>query len=293
MNNIKQAPLVISAIITMFAFSTCKKERPQLGTAPTVNDATFIASPSAANSNIIDFALSNTELLASWDFGNGLTGTGSSPSSSYPYAGTYTVTVRIFTQGGSAESSQEVVIAIDDPSLINNPLYTMLSGGPSGPGSKTWHVDSANAGHLGVGPDPISALGNVPEWWAAGANEKPGCGLYDDRYVFHIDGFEFDMECNDDVYVHNTLSADFPGSFMNLGDYTAPYSDQLDETWVITEGADTTLTLSGDSFLGLYSGVNTYKIISLSETEMWLQYKHSCSCSDDGLLHWYLRLIPE
>ena len=46
MNTFKQAPLVIIATITMFAFSACKKERPQLGTAPTVSDATFTANPS-------------------------------------------------------------------------------------------------------------------------------------------------------------------------------------------------------------------------------------------------------
>jgi hypothetical protein len=280
-------------LVAVAMLNSCRKERPQLGPAPTEVDATFTATPSAANPNIIEFALSNTELLASWDFDNGLTGTGSNVTSDYPYAGTYTVTVRIFTKGGSAESSQEVVIAVDDPSLINNPIYTMLTGGPSGPGFKTWHVDSATTGHMGVGPDPISGLGNVPEWWQAGANEKPGCGLYDDRYVFHLVGFEYDMINNGDVYVHNTLAADFPGSYENLYDYTAPYTDQLNESWTLTEGADTTISVSGSSFIGFYSGVSTYKILSISDTELWLQYKHACSCPDDGALHWYLRLIPE
>lgn len=256
--------------------------------APTVDDAAFTYAPSSGNPNIIEFTAVNSDMSAYWDFGNGTTGTGPSVSATYPNAGTYTVELIVSNSAGSNSSSQDIVIDQTDPSLLNNPIYTFLTGGVSGTGSKTWVIDSASATHFGVGPDPIGAAGNFPEWWAANPNDKPGCGLYNDRYVFHLNNFQFDMVVNGDVYVNNELSADFPGSYENLTDYTAPYTDQMNETWTLTEDADTTLSVSGDSFIGFWTGVRDYKIINVSDTSLWLQYTHH-----SGGLLWYLRLIPE
>jgi hypothetical protein len=91
-----------------------------------------------------------------------------------------------------------------------------------------------------------------------------------------------------DVYVHNSLAANFPGSFQNLGDFTAPYNDVMDESWTLVEGADTTITLSNNAFLGFYTGVQTYKILDITDSTLTLQYKHH-----DGGLNWYLRLKTE
>lgn len=263
----------------------CKKEEPKLGPPPTVWDASFTYVESASNANIIDFTANNQNVQCIWDFGNGTTAKGSNVSCPYPYAGTYTVKLTVFASGGSKSTSQQVTIAQDNLGLLNNPIYTFLTGGVNGPGYKTWYIDSASAGHFGVGPDPISALGNIPEWWSAGANEKPGCGLYDDRYVFHLNGFKFDMVNNGNVYIHNSLAAQFPNSFQNLGDFTAPYTNQLDESWNLTEGTETTITISNNAFIGFYSGVKTYKIIDITDSTMFLQYKHHA-----GGLMWYLKL---
>jgi hypothetical protein len=90
---------------------------------------------------------------------------------------------------------------------------------------------------------------------------------------------------NGNVYIHNSLAASFPDSYQNLGDFTAPYLNQLDESWNLAEGADTTITISNNAFIGFYTGVKTYKIIEISDTTMFLQYKHHA-----GGLHWYLKL---
>ena len=264
---------------------SCQKDRPEMGNPPSDADAQFTYVASVNNANIIELTASNPNFQCIWDFGNGTKAQGSFASASYPYAGTYTITLTVFNKGGSKSSSQQVVISQDDLSLLNNPIYNMLTGGTSGPGYKTWYVDSLVAGHMGVGPDPVSALGNVPEWWAAGASEKAGCGLYDDRYTFKLNGFKLDMITNGNVYIHNSLSATFPGSYMNLGDYTAPFNNLIDESWTVTEGADTTITLSNNSFLGFYTGVNTYKILSYTDSTLYLQYGHHA-----GGLNWYLKL---
>ena len=203
-------------------------------------------------------------------------------------AGTYTVTLTVFNNGGSRTSTQDITIDQDDLSLLNNPIYNKLTGGTAGSGSKTWYIDSLSSGHMGVGPDPESALGPVPEWWAAGPEGKPGCGLYDDRYVFSIDAFRFDMITNGDVYVNNELAGNFPGAFENLGDFTAPFSDRLDESWLLTQGTEDVLSFSGDSFIGFYTGVHDYRILELTDSTMSLQYDHHA-----GGLHWYLLLKTE
>jgi PKD repeat protein len=266
----------------------CKKNDPQLGTPPTVADATFTATPTVANVNVLDLTASNPSVLCLWDLGNGMKAQGTHTIATYPYAGTYTIKLTVFNNGGSRSSTQVIVIAQDDYSLLNNPIYTMLTGGASGIGYKTWVIDSMNAGHMGVGPDPVSASGNIPEWWAAGANDKAGTGLYNDRYVFHLGAFKFDMLNQGDVYIHNGLAALFPGSFQNLGDFTAPYTNQMNESWNLVEDLDTTITISNNAFIGFYTGVKTYRILSITDTSLLLQYSHF-----NGGLNWYLRLVPE
>lgn len=272
--------------IAITALLSCKKYEPELGDAPTSKDTEFSATPATTSSpNNIELSTTNQTILCQWDFGNGSTATGNNVTASYPYAGTYTITLTVFNKGGSKSASKEVTIAADDLGLLNNPIYTMLTGGTSGTGSKTWYLDSTAVGHMGVGPDPESALGSVPEWWAAGDGDKGGVGLYDDRYVFSLNGFGFDMITQGEVYVHNTLASNFPGSYENAGDYTAPLPDQIGETWLLTEGDENTITISNNAFIGFYTGVQTYRILEMTDSTMSLQYKHH-----EGGFNWYLKL---
>ena len=276
------------SILLAIVISACRKENPQLGSPPKETDAVFTYAPSDTNNNVIIFTATNPDIINMWDFGNGLTGEGTVVSSIYPNAGNYTVNLSVFNSGGSKTSSQEIIIEQTDPGLLDNPIYTMLTGGINGPGFKSWYIDSTTAGHFGVGPDPVSALGYTPEWWSAPEMAKPGCGMYDDRFVFYLNDYRFDMITNGDVYVHNTIADQYPGAFENLADFTAPYDNQLNESWSVIEGSDTTLTVSGNSFIGFGTGVNTYKIIELTENSMYLAFGHHT-----GELMWYLRLKPE
>jgi len=286
----KKHLLFITSISVLLAIviSACRKENPQLGSPPKETDAVFTYAPSDTNNNVIIFTTTNPDIINMWDFGNGLTGEGAVVSSIYPNAGNYTVSLSVFNSGGSKTSSQEIIIEQTDPGLLDNPIYTMLTGGINGPGFKSWYIDSTTAGHFGVGPDPVSALGYTPEWWSAPEMAKPGCGMYDDRFVFYLNDYRFDMITNGDVYVHNTIADQYPGAFENLADFTAPYDNQLNESWSVIEGSDTTLTVSGNSFIGFGTGVNTYKIIELTENSMYLAFGHHT-----GGLMWYLRLKPE
>ncbi|MFN5418600.1 MAG: PKD domain-containing protein [Flavobacteriia bacterium] len=274
---------LLFSVLTVFA--SCKKEDPKLGDAPVDADALFTYSTSTASENIINFSSANQDVMCIWDFGNGTSAEGNNPSATYPYAGVYTVKLTVFASGGSKSSTKQITIAQDDLTLLNNPFYNKLTGGTAGPGFKVWYIDSASAGHFGVGPDPESALGPVPEWYAAGENEKGGTGLYNDRYTFYLNAFKFDMQTKGEVYVHNSLAANFPGSFVNLGDYTAPLADQLNASWQLVEGEQNTITISNNAFIGFYTGVQTYRIVDLTDSTMTLQYKHHA-----GGLNWYLKL---
>ncbi|MEJ6588202.1 MAG: PKD domain-containing protein [Crocinitomicaceae bacterium] len=285
----KLLPLFLLVTTTiLIGIGSCKKENPQLGEAPSEADALFTYAPSDTNDNVIIFTAANPDMINMWDFGNGLKGEGSIVSAVYPNAGVYPVSLGVFNSGGSKTSIQDITISQTDPSLLDNPIFTMLTGGVDGPGYRSWYIDSSSAGHFGVGPDPVSDLGYTPEWWSAPENAKPGCGIYDDRYVFYLNAYRFDMVTNGDVYVHNTIQDQYPGAFENLADFTAPYDNRLNESWSLTEEEDTTISVSGDSFIGFGTGVNTYKIIELTDTSMYLAFGHH-----EGGLLWYLKLKPE
>lgn len=282
--------LLTAALGFALAFSACKKDEPTLGQPPTAADAAFTYQPSAANANIIEFKASNASLQASWDFGNGQSATGTNATATYPFAGTYTVKLTVQNSGGTASSTQDITIANDDPSLIANPIYEMLTGGSS----KTWAVDSIVAGHMGVGPSPAHPDfdGYYPKWWAAGSLEKAGAGLYDDRYTFHIQGFGFDMVTNGDVYVNTAHAGIAPfndTTASNKGDFTANFPDQLGETWTIAEGADTTITISGDAMIGYWAGTRTYKIVEIDTNKLVIGYQDAANAD----LFWYITMVPD
>jgi len=280
--------LSIVALAGVVLFSACKKDDPpKLGNPPTEADVAFTYQPTD-NPNIIEFTAPNPSLIAKWDFGNGTIAEGTVAQGAYPLKGTYTVTLTVFNSGGSKSASQEIVIANDDPTLLSNPLYTLLTGGGSGKGFKTWVIDSTRKGHMGVGPNPSSAAGNIPEWWSANRLDKAGTGLYSDQYKFTLNGFKFDHVTNGIVYIDDKQSANFPGSYENKGDYDAPYENQSG-SWTIVEGTDTVLRVSGGGFLGFYTGVREYKVVSISENELTLRY---LDASDPGLA-WYIRLVPD
>lgn len=281
--------LFTMAAAGMMFLSSCEKEEPPtLGTGPSEADVAFTYAATAENANIIEFTAPNASLVAKWDFGNGTSGEGTVARGTYPLKGTYTVTLTVFNSGGSRSASKDITIAEDDPSLLSNPLYTILTGGSAGKGYKNWVIDSTRAGHMGVGPNPSSAAGNVPEWWAAARLDKSGTGLYTDVYKFSLNAFNFDHITNGLVYIDNEQAANFPGSYESKGDFDAPYENQTGK-WSIVEGTDTVLKIDGNGFLGFFTGVREYRVISIGENELTLRYLDASNPD----LAWYIRLVPD
>ena len=277
--------------ISVLAFSSCKEDDPTLGPAPTADDAAFTYTESSTSPNILEFKAARTDVVAVWDFGNGTTAEGPNAVGTYPNAGTYAVTLTVFTKGGSAKRTDSVVIAADDPTLLNDPLFRLLTGGTDSLNGKTWVIDSANGGHFGVTYNEQGVFGYLPNDYSADPGNHAGMGMYDDRYNFSIFAFQFNMITNGNVFVDDNQAGNFPGStkISNSDDFIAPVANKIGQTWTIIKGVDTTLTVSEGSFLGFYTGARVYTILNLTENELYLRYADASNAN----LNWYLKLIPE
>lgn len=282
---------IMLLMVPLMSLVACKKDEPELESAPSASDASFSYQTSSESDNILTFRASNSGVRAIWDFGNGTTAQGTNVTAQYPNKGSYTVKLTIFSNGGSANTSQIINIADDDFALLKDTLFTMLTGGIDSVNGKTWVVDSANGGHFGLSPHPSHPDfdGYYPKWYSATSNEKVGAGMYDDRYVFKLNAYKFDMLTNGEVFIDDAQGGNFPGAVDLSPDKRAPFPDQIGDTWTITKGSDTTLSLSGSSFLGHYTGTNTYRIVKLTENELYVGFEDD----SDGDLMWYVRLIPE
>lgn len=284
--------IVIYTLILLPAmvFIACQEEFELSGTPPTEDQAAFSFAPSEENDNIFVFTASESTSIKRWDLGNGSKVEGSQVTGIYPLKGTYSVTLTLYTNAGSVSHTEEIEIAKTDPTLLDKPIFNMLTGGVDAIDGKVWVVDSARSGHFGLGPNPSSSAGDIPEWYAAGANEKAGGGMYDDRYVFKLADFKYTMETNGDVYINEGQGSGFPGSSeSSVGDLTAPFTAADDLTWAIVEPAEgyPELTINGNGFIGYYTGVKTYQIVNLAENELFLRYLDNVN-----EFAWYLRLIP-
>jgi PKD repeat protein len=267
------------------AIVACKEDEAELGPPPSAAEAEFTATPSAENENIIQFSNPSGAFLKRWEFGNGQTAEGDSPTMSYTFAGSYEVKLTVYTAGGSVSSTQTVVIEETDLSQLD-PAYAILTGYPDDPDGKTWVVDKATAGHMGIGPIDADA----PIWWAAPPNDKSDVGLYDDKYTFILDGLAFVQETNGDVYVNGAQQANFPGAYLNKGDYTAPFDAPENLTYTVTrEGDQLFLTINNGGFMSYYTGVSKYEILSITPELITFKYGDAAAPGNA----WFGRLVPD
>lgn len=270
-------------LLTMLALA-CKEDDPQLGPPPTEDQAEFTFEPSEESDNIIRLTNTSSAFLKKWDFGNGETAEGDEVEVTYPFAGTYEITLTVYNSGGSVSTKQTIVIENSDPGLLK-PVYGILAGNSAE--GKTWIVASSVSGHMGVGP----AAGSNPDWWAAGPNDKSDTGLYDDKFTFKLNGFQFVQTTNGDVYINNNQASNFPGAYDNKGDKTAPYTAPTNLTWSITtaDNGNDVINVTNNGFIGYYTGTSKYEIISITESEMMIKFLDSSNPE----LAWYHKLVVE
>lgn len=277
------------SLTILFMSSGCNEEEYALGVAPGAEDAAFSYAVSEENDNIINFSNNTKGFIKNWSFGNGTSAKGDNVTGTFPIKGTYEVTLVVYSEGGSASSTQTIEIAETDPTLLDIPAYNFLTGGAEAVEGKTWVVDKYTAGHLGIGP----TTGTWPEWYAAQPNEKDGTGLYDDEITFKLENFEFDYEANGSIYANAGYGAEFPNATQeeNGADFIVPYTAPANLTWNMVEVSDGKWELKiNGGHLGYYTGASpVYEVLSLSENEL---YVRSVQGGVPGNV-WYQRFIPK
>lgn len=277
---------------TLIALPACQPEedvKPSLGDRPTPEDVTFIFQPDSQNDNIIKFTSTSPGFIFKWDLGNGSEAEGAEATGVYPLKGDYTVSLTIYTKGGSATNTQTVTIARTDPTLLDIPAYNLLTGGVDQLEGKTWVIDANTIGHMGVGPaagPPAESL--FPIWWQAPAQDKAGQGIYDDEMTFKLLDFVYEFNNNGDVFANGASAGDLGGT--GTGDQKVSYTPPQGMTWSISEEGDRMfLNISKGGFFGFYTGVSKYEILKLEENELFVRFLDSKNPD----LAWYHRLIPK
>jgi len=294
MNMKKIYSLGALAIFGLFAIVSCVPQESSdysLGKAPTADQLDFTITPTTEKPNIVDFA-NNSDIpgVAVWNLGNDSgTSKGDEATGTYPFKGTYTITMTLYSTGGSATITKTVTIANDDMSLLNTPGYNALTGGAANLAGKTWVFDEYHSGHFGVGPAGDSS----PIWWAAGPDDKLKCSLYTQKFTFTQIGVKMVWENNGYVYTNNAgrlalADLGYTNSVApEAGDFDVEYAPKAQYTFALNEQAGT-LTLSDGAFFGHYAGTSTYQILTLNDTVLYLK----CVSTVEPGNGWWYRFVP-
>jgi hypothetical protein len=203
---------------------------------------------------------------------------------------TYDVTAIAFGAGGASTST---TIQVEILSTYEPPadLLTMLTSDDS----RAWRIKSDQGGHFGLG----AVGGPLNGFFSAPPEDKAGLGMYDDSYIFNIDGtFTHITDSTNDedgVNTDGTVFGRSPlidelngpgGGEANGADIeNYPYSD-YDAQWFLTgPGGVDTINLTGIGFLGYYiGGDHTYQIETRSASEMTVRATDGNSEFDWGFI---------
>ena len=256
------------------------------------------ANPNGDGSGTVNFSASANNAISYQYVFNGATTSSPGGLQTYNFANlglnTYSVTVVAFGTGGASTSE---TINVEVLSLYEPPadLITMLTADSS----RTWRIKAEANSHFGLGP--IGGIFN--EFFGAPPFDKDGVGMYDDRYIFNIDGTftHITDNTNDDggvdpdgtVFGREVLIDELNGTGMGIPNgadiENYPYSDYSAQWFITAPGGVETLTLTGIGFLGYYiGGDHTYKFEMRSANEMSLR-----STDGNGQFDWGFILVAE
>lgn len=173
---------------------------------------------------------------------------------------TYTVTaVASGTAGVSSSKTIQVdVLATYSPPVeLTSKLFGFDPSDPTATTSRTWRVQSSKPGHFGLGP--VGGL-TPTEWYSAGVDEKASVGMYDDRFIFSSDG-TFTYITNGDVfgrdpYIVNDLGPNISGNLNGADIENYSFADYSESYTLTAPGGVEKISLSGNGFIGYYTGGN-------------------------------------
>jgi PKD repeat protein len=290
------------AVLAAFAFVACAPQgfdEYELGDIGSISadQVNFSYTTSPQSDNILIFTnISDIKIpyAYTWDLGNGTVSNDKTPTGIYPDAGTYTVSLSVFSANGSTVvKTQNITIAKDDASLLDTPVYRNLTGGTDAADGKVWVFDQYNLyvkevadatkrtvqGHFGMG-DPY---GGQQNWWGAGPNEKADWKLYDFKFQFIQNGLKLNITT--DGFGYGKSETFGIGGFtaiddLGSGDASFAYTGGNFNFSLNDAGELPVLTLSAGAAMGYYIGVQSFNIIYLTDEVMAL-HAYSAALNQD------------
>ncbi len=286
-NIFKSLVMILMGVFVMTSCDPQDNDDNALGQLPLASQLDFTFTPSAEKPNVV--ALKNESSLngvATWDFGNGGKGKGDNVTASFPFKGDYTISMTLYTTGGSTTITKVISITNDDMSLLDTPMYNALTGGAANLNGKTWVFDQYVAGHFGIGP----ADGSTPSWWSCPADGKLQSSMYTQEFTFIQVGVKMIWKNNGYVYTNSAGKDALGGTAIvpGAGDFDVEYTPKTSYTYTLDE-VNKTITISDGGFFGHYTGTSTYQILKLTDDEMYLKV---VSTVEPGNGWWY-RFVPK
>ena len=266
-------------IVSLAMLASCEYDVKDLQPKP---QASFTVTPISGQVN--KYLLTSTSTNSyryDWDKGTGSFVTGKQIDTVYfPDRGTYAVKLLVYGQSGMDSTSQNVVVAADDPAAITP--FKILTGNSS----KTWKL-APEAGALWIGPPDGSAT-----WWQNNAADIAGRAcLFNDEYTFNKTGSTVVFDSKGDFYVDEEGGNPHPAGMPPVGCYANSAIPAQFQAWAnngvftfeITPANKLKLNGTG-AHLGLYKAANppdaavgtpqstiSYDIVSLTSTRMVLK----------------------
>ena len=274
-------------------FSACEYDVKELGPKPV---ASFTVTPIAGQTN--KYLLTSTSQNAfryDWDKANGA-GYVQGKSTDTVYfadAGNYKVRLFAYWHSGIDSSSQNIVVAADDPAALTP--FKILTGN----NTKKWKL-APEAGALWIGPDAATT------WWqnTAGDVTARSC-LFNDEYTFTKAGNVFGFDSKGDFYVDEEAGQPHPAGMPAVGCYANSAIPAQFQAWANNNNftfeviGNNKLKVTGTgAHLGLYKAATppnaaattpqasvTYDIVSITPTRLVLKL-------DYGWGAWRFTFVP-
>ena len=297
--NINAIALLSFAILV--GLSSCKKETYSFGALKTPTGLTLAptivgvstSTPNGNGTGQVNFtAVATDALLFKIDYGDTKTDTSYSGNFTHKYGnatkGTYDykVTVNAIGTGGSTSTVTKNISVFTDHQVPTAILAALTNGA-----SKVWITDKNANGHFGVGPNTSF----YPDWYAASPNSRDACA-YDDEITFSTDGTGR-IFINVDNKGQTFIIAAATGYYgLSGGDncYTIATIGVKQLAFAAATSGSTAANSTGEQFtvpgngiVNFATGSNTYEILSVSSTNIFLR-----NIGADGNA-WYQKLIAK
>ena len=255
------------------------------GCEPFVEDKIDIGGPPSPSFEIMsagtpnDFVLKNTTpgaFLTQWAISGVGNKKGNEIDINIPFKGTYDVTMTAFSKGGSASTTQSIVVTEDDPNACFGNFQIL-----TGCGEKVWKLaPESNAMHIGPSLNET--------WWGNSDSDVSSrfCH-FNDEYIFRSNG-EYEYDNKGDFWADDNGSGVVWPADLGLDIGCNPNSSWPAQYSAWGSGVhsfsvdETSLTLNGlGAWLGLYKAgtsdevvtpqpSTTYSIQEISEDRMVL-----------------------